>query len=67
MKTITFNTPASNRTVDRVKRMLIGAYAVSASLGSKRKTVSGFVPEGTNEAYLVARLKSFKCTCIKIQ
>lgn len=63
---ITFNTPGSNRTVARAKALLDGAYSHAAGLGTKRKTVNGWIREEEKET-VVARLKILKCTSIKIQ
>lgn len=65
MKSITFNTPASNRAVDRAMGLIPGSWSCAASLGSKRRSVHGKIKDEDVES-VVARLKALKCTSIKI-
>lgn len=65
MKHIRYNTPASNRVLDKAMR-ITGGYSVAASLGSKRRTVSASIEDDKVEE-VVGKLKALKCTSIKIE
>lgn len=65
MKSITFNTPASNRAADKAKAVVPGSWSCAASLGSKRRAVHGQIKDEDVET-VVTKLKALKCTSIKI-
>lgn len=66
MKSITFNTPASNRVASQAKSLIIGGWSCAASLGSKRRAMHGQIRD-EDEERIVARLKALKCTSIKVE
>lgn len=66
MKRIEFNTPASNRALARACSLIKGAWSVAAALGSKSRSVQGYI-EDDKETEITARLKALKCTSIKTE